>query len=127
MTMESLQAGDLKIEVAQLEDPPRTQLCWLGKSNERQPDKVLGPFFAAALEECAANGRTLEMHFEDLEHFNSSTIMSMIHLIREARSRGVKLVLVFDPKRKWQKLSFDAFRVFDKSDALFALKPLGGA
>lgn len=125
--MESLQAGDLRIDVVQVDDPPTTQLHWFGKSNERQPDKVLAPFFAEALDSTVQAARVLELHFERLEHFNSSTIMSIIQLIQEARNRKGKLVLVFDPDRKWQKLSFDALRVFEKSDGLFQLKQAGEA
>ncbi len=32
------------------EEPPAVRLAWLGKSNDRQPDKVLAPLFAGALD-----------------------------------------------------------------------------
>ena len=35
----------------------------------------------------------------------------------------VRLVIVYDENLKWQRLSFDALRVFDKSDQLFELRP----
>ena len=35
-----------------------------------------------------------------------------------ARQRNVRLVLVYNPQLKWQKLSFDALRVFAKDDLL---------
>jgi hypothetical protein len=60
----------------------------------------------------------IELHFEKLEHFNSSTITSIIQLIQDSRARGVKLVLVYDEALKWQKLSFDALRVFARDDLL---------
>ena len=61
--------------------------------------------------------------FTKLEHFNSSTITSIIQLIQECRAKGVKLVIVFDAAVKWQKLSFDALRVFAKPDGLLELRP----
>jgi hypothetical protein len=54
----------------------------------------------------------LELHFEELDYFNSSTITSLIQLIQEARAKGIPLTYVYDPALRWQKLSFDALRVF---------------
>jgi hypothetical protein len=62
------------------------------------------------------------MHFERIEHFNSSTITALIRLIQTARKAGVKLVMVYDQNLKWQRLSFDALRVFDKNNELFQLR-----
>ncbi len=119
--MESLQAGDLTIEVA--DDASAALVCtWRGKSTERQPKATLAPYFDQLLEAASSGGVPLEMHFENLEHFNSSTITVLIRLIQNARSRGVKLVMVYDAELKWQRLSFDALRVFDKGDQLFALR-----
>lgn len=122
--MESLSIGDLKIEVMEVDTPPELRMHWLGKSNDRQPSKTLGPFFAIALAHAASRGAALTLHFEKLDHFNSSTITSMIQLIQEARSSKTRLAFVFDPTRKWQKLSFDALRVFVKADDLFELRPV---
>ena len=60
----------------------------------------------------------VELHFEKLDHFNSSTITSIIQLIQDSRARGIKLIIVYDQALKWQKLSFDALRVFAKDDLL---------
>jgi hypothetical protein len=121
-TMESFTLGDLRIDMMEVDEPPAVRLLWQGKSNDRQPDKVLGPIFAGALDRVTERKAPLELHFESLEHFNSSTITSLIQLIQEARGRGARLVVVFDPQRKWQKLSFDALRVFVKADGLFELR-----
>jgi hypothetical protein len=123
--MESLQAGDLTINVVSVDDPPTIQLHWLGMSNERQPEKILGPYFASMLDAATVQQRTLELHFEKIERFNSSTIMAIIQLIQEARHRGVRLAMMYDPGRKWQRLSFDALRIFDKNDGQFVLAPVG--
>ncbi|HET9625657.1 MAG TPA: hypothetical protein VFP84_30035 [Kofleriaceae bacterium] len=97
---------------------PALQLLWKGKSNSRHPLEMLTPYFRDVLAAAAARGLPLELHFEKLEHFNSSTITSIIKLIQDARLRAVKLVLVYDSALKWQKLSFDALRVFAKDDLL---------
>ena len=124
MSIESLHAGDLKIDV--VEKDSTLSLHWLGMSNERQPDKVLKPFFATVLQGAVAASKGVELHFEQIERFNSSTILCIIQLIQEARHKSIRLEVVYDPSRKWQRLSFDALRIFDKSDGLFALRPMGG-
>jgi hypothetical protein len=117
-----LRAGDLTIEV--VPDSLPIRLVWLGKSNDRQPGKVLQPFFASALEAAFTKKTGLELHFEKLEHFNSSTVTAIIQLVQEARQKGVKLTLAFDPSLKWQRLSFDALRVFVKNDGLLEMAPV---
>ena len=123
--MESLRAGDLKIDI--VEQDASIRLHWLGMSNERQPEKVLKPFFATVLDGAASGNKAVELHFEQIERFNSSTILCIIQLIQEARHRNIRLEVVYDPSRKWQRLSFDALRIFDKADGLFALRPMGAA
>ena len=136
--MDSLVAGDLEIELkdeaagaageaagAAAGDVAALCCVWKGRSNERQPGKLLAPYFEALIHEAGARRLPLEMHFEELEHFNSSTITALIGLIQRARRDGVKLVLVYDQGLKWQRLSFDALRVFDKRDELFVLRAAG--
>lgn len=118
--MDELTHGDLRIE--RLADHATPTYCWKGKSNERNPTEILRPFFRAVLTAAAGQAQPVEMHFEQLEHFNSSTISAIIQLVQEAKVQGVKLVLVYDQKLKWQKLSFDALRVFVKADQMLELR-----
>lgn len=118
--VENLTAGDLTIEVTSEGDALRC--VWKGKSSDRQPGTFLAPYFETLLGAASGQGAGLEMHFEELEHFNSSTITTLIRLIQAARKQRVKLVMVYDQNLKWQRLSFDALRVFEKSDDLFALQ-----
>lgn len=119
--MENLQSGDLTIEVA--EAPEGVFRCtWKGKSNERNPPETLKPWFETLLAAVGAKQGSIEMHFEKIEHFNSSTITALIRLIQICRKTSVKLVMVYDQTLKWQRLSFDALRVFEKNDDLFHLR-----
>jgi len=118
--VDNLASGDLTIEVT---DQDGALVCtWTGKSNERQPQKILGPWFDALLGDAAGRSAGVVMHFERLEHFNSSTITALVRLIQAARQRAIKLTFVYDQDLKWQQLSFDALRVFDKGDRTFVLE-----
>lgn len=121
--MENLVAGDLSIDV-EAGDQAVIRLIWRGKSNARNPSQILQPFFAPVLADAAEKKRAVELQFQKLEHFNSSTITSIIQVIQECRAKGIKLVIVFDQAVKWQKLSFDALRVFAKPDGLLELRPV---
>jgi hypothetical protein len=123
--MEGLKAGDLTIEVVEREAPPSLQLIWRGKSNDRSPRRTLAPFFEKVLDEAQVRGKgaPVELAFAGLDHFNSSTITSVIELIQEARTRAVPLVIMYDGKVTWQKVTFEALRVFVKNDGLLELRP----
>ena len=120
--MESLRAGTLVIEAEDAPTRGYLVLYWQGKSSDRNPERVLEPFFLQALTEAQERKLGFEMHFEKLIHFNSSTIGYLIQLIQETRRRGVSLVLIFDHALMWQKLSFDALRVFAKDNELLQLR-----
>jgi hypothetical protein len=116
--MQSLVVGDLRIEVLEDESAATIQLWWRGKSNNRHPGEALAPYFCDVLATVSTSKLPLELHFEKLEYFNSSTITSIIQLIQDSRTRAIKLILVYNQALKWQKLSFDALRVFAKDDLL---------
>ncbi len=121
MSVENLSDGDLTIEVGS--DDEKAIVCmWKGRSTQRSPGGVLNPYFEQLLTDAAAKELPLEMHFETLEHFNSSTISTLIRLIQNARAKNVPLVMIYDARLKWQRLSFEALRVFDKNDKKFELR-----
>lgn len=119
--MENLTSGDLTIEVMVSADGVYS-CVWRGKSNERNPPEILKPWFERLLASVAERKGSIEMHFEKIDHFNSSTITALIKLIQVCRKSTVKLVMVYDQTLKWQRLSFDALRVFEKNDDLFQLR-----
>lgn len=118
--MNGLTAAGLTIDIQEEDDA--LHLLWTGKSIDRQPSQTLDPFFAKALAEATKKGARVEMHFERLTHFNSSTISCLIRLIPQARALGVKLVLAYDAASSWQQVSFDALRVFAKNSPHFELR-----
>src|SRR5687767_14245968 len=111
--------GDLKIEVSQR--PGVVRLDWRGKSNDRQPEAALVPFFKEVTASAQSKQSGVEMHFEELEFFNSSTITAIIQYVKDLREKKVKLAVFFNARHKWQKIFFDALWIFEKDDGLFKI------
>lgn len=107
--MTNLHAGDLTIDVDE-RTPGLVCLAWTGRSTDRSPGAVLHPWFDQLFSYVREKGAALEMRFDKLEHFNSSTIAVLIQLINSAQERSIKLTLRYDAKLKWQTLSFDALK-----------------
>jgi hypothetical protein len=122
MTIERLVSGDLTIDPLPALPDGSIVLDWLGRSTDRQPARAILPYVTPCLERALHLKVPLRMQFEKLEHMNSSTITAVIQIIQEARSRGTRLVLVYDPNKRWQKLGFEALRVFVKEDGLLELE-----
>jgi hypothetical protein len=119
---EAFLANDLKIAV----DGPsagRIHVRWSGKSNDRQPSKVLAPLFERIATLALENGATIAMHFESLEYLNSSTISALIGFLRRVADQNTKMTISYSDSIKWQKLCFEALRMFEKPDGLLRLEP----
>jgi hypothetical protein len=83
---------------------------FVGKSASREAGRVLAPVFDEALAAAGTERRVLELHFELLEYFNSSTIAALVQFIRAAQREHVPITVVYDAKQKWQVMSFDALK-----------------
>lgn len=107
--METMQFGDLTAELDYAsEGVLRIHLS--GRSSSREAGKTLAPLFDRVLADAKAQSRSLALHFERLEYFNSSTIAALVQFIRVVHERGVGLTVVYDGKQRWQAMSFDALR-----------------
>jgi hypothetical protein len=109
--MQTLVIGDLHIEVRDGADSPTVQLVWTGKCNTRHISEALAPYFREALAAASARNLPLELRLEQVEQLGSPAVASIIELISASRARSIKLTLVYDRAREWQRLSFDALRV----------------
>ena len=98
-------------------------LTWRGKSTDRAASKLLGPFLIASIDRARTLGVPVEMHFEKLDYLNSSTVTAIIQIAQDARRKSVRLAIVFDPSLRWQRLTFDALKVFVTGDGAFELRP----
>jgi hypothetical protein len=110
--MNDLVSGDLRIDARAEKVSAPIQLLWRGKSVGRNPSRTLAPYFSGVLAEAETRHVPLELHFEKLEYFNSSTITSIIQLVQDARTRGVHMVIHYDGGLSWQRMSFEPLRVF---------------
>jgi hypothetical protein len=115
--------GELTIDVVDDDLRGIIRLDWTGKSNHLRPDTLLSSLFAETISRAVGQRKALDMHFERLEFFNSSTITAIIGFIKNVRDRRVKLTVTFDPEHRWQKIFFEALRMFDKGDGLFSIHP----
>lgn len=105
--MNHFQESELTIQLDET-TPGTLRLHWLGMSTHRAPITILKPWFDELFTAAGANGLAVEMDFVRFEHMNSSTISALVHIIHDARDRGVPLTLRYDAQVRWQKLSFDA-------------------
>lgn len=112
--MDKFALDALTIEPVQGVDTSTLLLRWRGRSHHRQPGNVLGPYLSAAVREASDASALLEMRFDELEYFNSATVMAIIQCVHAARSNKVRLRLVYDDALEWQRLSFDPMHVFTR-------------
>ncbi len=117
--MDDLKSDELVIRVDQ-SSPKRLRLDWRGRSNSRDPELAISPFLEQALVEADKHSGRIEMHFEAMEYFNSSTIVALIRVINAAKKAKVTLQLHYDDALKWQSLVFAplkrAVASFDEED-----------
>jgi hypothetical protein len=101
--------GELTVR-AEREEPRLLSALLTGKSASRDAGRELQPVFERLLATSKEEGRTLVLHFERLDYFNSSTIAALVQFIRTAQQAGVSLVVRYDAALKWQAMSFEALR-----------------
>lgn len=117
-------SGELKIDVP-LPSAARLKLDWRGRSAGRNPGADLQPFLVEVLQAARAAGVTVEMHFEALEYFNSSTVSVLVDFVRSACAQHVPLYITYSGDVRWQRLSFDALKVFASLDHNCHVMPAG--
>jgi hypothetical protein len=98
--------GQLVAELERTEGLLHVRLS--GRSVSR--DDALPAFLGELLRAARGERRVLALHFERLDYFDSSTLAALIRLVRDAHAAGVGLNVVYDPRQRWQAVSFDALR-----------------
>jgi hypothetical protein len=121
--LEELRSGELVIEPGPVAADGSLVLVWKGRSTDRQPWRAILPYATVWLEKALHQGVPLVMRFDALEHMNSSTITAIVQILREAKTRRTRVSIHYDPTKRWQKLGFEALRVFETSERLLELVP----
>ena len=112
-----MQAGELTIDIYDM--PGRAvRVDFRGKSVHRQPDMILRPLFADVAKKATAYGGGVEMHFEELDFFNTATITTVIHFVKELRNKQMPVVLSYNSSHQWQRVFFDALGMLAKDGRL---------
>jgi hypothetical protein len=118
-----MQAGELTIDVYDM--PGRAvRVDFKGKSLHRQPDMVLRPLFADVEKKANSYGAGVDMHFEELEFFNTATITTVIQFIKDLRTRQIPLTVSYNAKHQWQRVFFDALGMLAKNNGMLKIRPV---
>jgi hypothetical protein len=105
--MKSLKQGELRIDVEMTTASMVMQ--WLGRSEERDPGAVLGPFLGGLQPELHPEIEVV-MDFRELDYMNSSTVRPIVTFLKQASDSSKDVRVMFDGKKGWQKLSFRALQ-----------------
>lgn len=124
--MQAFQSGELVIDCHQPK-PDVLRLDWKGRSAARRPEETLTPYLALVLDNAIEGRASVEMHFESLQFFNSSTVAVLVQFLHKARTARVALSFHYLPTVRWQKMSFEALRVFEQFDRMVQVIPLNAA
>ncbi len=120
--MDSWSSEHLTIEALEDSELPGLRLRWLGRCNERSPQRTIGPYLRRAVAEAESRRLALGLDFRGLEFLNSSTISTLVQLLREAQDKRVRQVLFFDVKRSWQKTTRAALMALTDGNPLLELR-----
>ena len=102
--MENFSNSSLAIRLNQTGS--KTLMSWMGQSDDRNPSLSLNPY----LDRLAENlkGTELTIRFAQLEYMNSSTVPPIIQFMKKLDTDGVRTVITYDARSKWQSASFKA-------------------
>jgi hypothetical protein len=109
--MKNLKEGALEINSSISNG--KTNIIWLGKSQDRDPGHMLNPYFEGIINEIT--GTEVSIDFTKLEYMNSSTVTSIINLIRLLDKAKVLTNLKYNKNLKWQSASFKALETITES------------
>lgn len=104
------------LEISLAQEPTGLRLTWVGKSTAREPRLFLVPILLEAFQSALAAALPLVLDFTALDYMNSATLTSVVKAFEESRRLSVPVVLEYSLSRRWQALSFEAFRTFETPD-----------
>jgi hypothetical protein len=109
--MKDFEAEGLQIKL--LNEGDRVTMQWLGKSDSREPSAVITPFFEEVVPEF--DGKSVVVEFQNLRYINSSTIPTILSLMKQLSERNIGTTITFNKNSSWQSASFKALQTISKN------------
>ena len=109
----SVNQGTLRVEVT---CTSLIRAHFRGRSALEQADTVFVPLFDRLIDDARPKGLHVHLHFEELEFFNSSTISSLLRCILAMRDKGVRTMIRYDGRQKWQQAFFEGLAMLRGGD-----------
>lgn len=99
------------LEIVLTESESNIILDWKGKCDVQNSYEILGHYFETLHDEIDID-RELVLRFTDLEYFNSSSISSLVKLLRKMDTKGVKVLVLYNKDKAWQCITFRSLETF---------------
>lgn len=104
--MDSLKVYSLEIKAEK--SLGEVTIKWVGRSESPSPSDFLVPYFESILPEL--EGCKLTVDFKELAYMNSSSVSSIIKLVKMVYTAGIETRLVYNGNSPWQTTSFKALQ-----------------
>lgn len=101
--MKELVVDQLRITVEYKTD---LTIKWIGASTGRDPKTFVDPFFEEILKEYKSKRVTID--FTALEYINSTTVPSIMRLVRKLSGLDIETLVLYSTNYRWQVVSFRA-------------------
>lgn len=96
---------------------------WLGRASHEKPSQTLSRFLKELLVAAMSRGCPIDMHFEELEYINSSTIVVLLLFMKDVQRDELHLRLFYNPEAAFQRTVIQAFGHFKGDRVKFIEAP----
>ncbi len=104
------------LKIAVEEKSESIDVCWTGKSIDRNPGKFITPILTSVLDKSVSGKKEIILDFRKLAYLNSSTITPIIKVLERAKRGTIRVTILYDKALKWQELNFSALEIFNTED-----------
>jgi hypothetical protein len=119
--VKDLVVDDLRIDMTVTPDTLR--LDWQGSSRVQSPRELL-PFLDQVAHDVLARKASIDLHFEQVAYFNSTTMVAIIRFLNDICNRSIGVRISYDPQSRLQRVFAETLQMFDRKDGLFLLQPV---
>ena len=102
MQINGLKADNFEIKVINQNNQIKIQ--WFGRSEARNPAKLLNPYFENMLSKL--KDKQVAIDYTELEFMNSSTVPPIIKFIKSCSQSASSIVVNYNMNLEWQTASF---------------------